>query len=193
MIELLRGINFSVFHFFNGFLGVSAALDVLILFFAQYAVFVVGLVVILSLLRDHRLDSGERFRRNATRILLTLGTVVVVTEAIRSLYHHPRPTIIFDIPHLFLVNSFSFPSGHTIFMFGLATAVYYYDRKLSLMLALAGLMVGAARIAAGVHYPFDILGGIFFGILSGIFVESLLRLGPVGKRKRRGGGKGTRA
>lgn len=192
MIELFRGMNFSVFHFFNGFLGVSMALDILILFFAQYAVFVVGLVVILSLLRDHRLDSGARFRRNAARILLTMGTIVVVTEVIRSLYHHPRPTIILDIPHLFLVNSFSFPSGHTIFMLGLATAVYYYDRRLSLLLAFTGFLVGVARIAAGVHYPFDILGGIFFGILSGIFVEYLLRLLAPPKQKRGVNGKGIR-
>jgi membrane-associated phospholipid phosphatase len=48
--------------------------------------------------------------------------------------------------------------------------------------------MGIARIYAGVHWPFDILGGIAVGIISGYFIHWLLRgtraeLSPIKKEE----------
>jgi len=42
------------------------------------------------------------------------------------------------------------------------------------MLYASGLLIGIARIAAGVHYPLDILGGIILGTLTGYIAYRFL-------------------
>ena len=46
-------------------------------------------------------------------------------------------------------------------------AVYFYNKKLAVALAVASLIMGIARIYVGVHWPSDILGGMAICILSG--------------------------
>jgi len=79
-------------------------------------------------------------------------------------------------------SSYSFPSGHTIFIFALATAVYFFHKKLGYFLYFSGLLIGLARISGGVHYPSDILGGIILGSLTSLFIFYLERRTEKGKK-----------
>jgi undecaprenyl-diphosphatase len=45
--------------------------------------------------------------------------------------------------------------------------VLFVNKRLAYFLYTAGLIVGIARVAGGVHYPSDILGGIILGIIIG--------------------------
>ncbi len=58
----------------------------------------------------------------------------------------------------------SFPSGHAIFVFALATGVYYYNKTLGRWLFAASVLVGVSRIFVGVHWPYDIVAGAVLGI-----------------------------
>jgi undecaprenyl-diphosphatase len=69
----------------------------------------------------------------------------------------------------------SFPSGHIAFLFALAIAVYFFNKKWGLVFFILSLLVGLARIFVGIHYPLDILGGIVIGIVSAIVVRALIR------------------
>jgi undecaprenyl-diphosphatase len=62
-----------------------------------------------------------------------------------------------------VVSTYAFPSGHTTFVFALATIAWYYHEKVAYFLYVSGLVIGIARVIAGVHYPSDILGGIIVG------------------------------
>jgi undecaprenyl-diphosphatase len=180
-----NAIDIKLFLFINGFLGRSLVLDSVILFFAEYAVFVLVLIVALSLIKDYGRESKERFRANLIGLIATSATVMLVTELIHKAYYHPRPLFALGTPHILFETSNSFPSTHTIFLFGLATAVYFYDRRLALILYIGGFLVGIARIAAGVHFPSDILGGIILGIFFGLIVEYMTRrFLPLHPRKR---------
>ena len=97
-----------------------------------------------------------------------------VAELIRFAYHRPRPYVALRIPHLLSDSAYSFPSGHTIFLFALAVAVYGIHKKFAYWLFAAGVLIGAARVAAGVHYPSDILGGAVLGTLTGYLVFFVL-------------------
>jgi undecaprenyl-diphosphatase len=103
--------------------------------------------------------------------LSALGLAAILTfllaQFIRFIYPHPRPFLILNITHLLTESTSSFPSGHTIFIFGMAAVSSLYSRRLSYFMFVSGLIVGIARIIAGVHYPLDIIGGIIFGILTG--------------------------
>lgn len=69
-------------------------------------------------------------------------------------------------------DSFAFPSGHALGAAMLAIIVsLIHRRKLIIVLAWASaLLIAASRIAAGVHSPVDVTGGIIMGIISGWIV-----------------------
>jgi undecaprenyl-diphosphatase len=69
----------------------------------------------------------------------------------------------------------SFPSGHTIFFFALATVIYLKDKKWGLVFFLLAGFIGVSRIAVGVHYPTDIMAGVLLGALTGVGVYALYK------------------
>lgn len=64
----------------------------------------------------------------------------------------------------------SFPSGHTTTIFVLAGLVclQQLSDRLKLGMLLLATLVGLSRIACGVHWPLDVLGGMFGGWLSAV-------------------------
>lgn len=63
----------------------------------------------------------------------------------------------------------SFPSGHTSTSFAIAFAIFFYTRgtrqsKLGWLALVWASLVGVSRIYRGVHWPTDVVGGIFVGL-----------------------------
>lgn len=76
----------------------------------------------------------------------------------------------------------SFPSGHTTTAFvlaGLFCAQPWRNRYKVLVLSVA-ILVGLSRIACGVHWPLDVLGGMLGGWLSAIAGVWLAQRWPAG-------------
>jgi membrane-associated phospholipid phosphatase len=77
-------------------------------------------------------------------------------------------------------NLRSFPSGHTSVAFALATSHWLARRDLNGTPGLWGWLgfagaagVGVARVAAGKHFPSDVVGGAALGVLTGVLVHSI--------------------
>lgn len=106
---------------------------------------------------------------------LTAGLLarVCVTSLIRVIAPRPRP---FNDPEVHklieLVNNTapSFPSGHASFLFAFVTAALIYDRRFGIPALGAAGLVSIGRVAAGVHYPSDVLVGMFIGIACGLLL-----------------------
>lgn len=98
------------------------------------------------------------------------------SQFIRLFIHRPRPFVA-DPSILALIEktSYSFPSGHAAFFFALSTVVFLYNRRWGVWFFAASALIGLARIAAGVHYPTDILGGAALGTLVGWGVHWVFR------------------
>lgn len=64
----------------------------------------------------------------------------------------------------------SFPSGHTTTIFVLAGLIgaQRWDTRYKFLVLLLAALVGLSRIACGVHWPLDVLGGAFGGWLSAL-------------------------
>ncbi len=164
--------NTLLFQKINSFAGQNIWLDNLGIFFADYAGYV--LIVILVLIFIFKSAKLSRFM-----ILIALISAAasrgIITTVIRFFYHHPRPFDVLAVNQLIPESGYSFPSGHAAFYFALSTGVYLYNKKNSIAFFVISALMGIARIFAGVHWPADILGGALVGIVAALLVNFYAR------------------
>jgi undecaprenyl-diphosphatase len=167
------------FGILHGLAGKSAPGDFLIIFFGDYFLYVCLIIFVYFAWRNRQ----QQPKLYGLAIVSALIARFGVAEGIRLFYHRLRPFLALHTTHLLSDYAYSFPSGHTIFMFALAAYTFYFNKKLSYFLLASGLVIGLARVAGGVHYPTDIFGGIVFGILTSLAVRAIVKLtnlGPIG-------------
>ena len=93
---------------------------------------------------------------------------------LKHFIHAPRPFVaLSNIHSLFSETGYAFPSGHATFFGALAVAIFFLDKKVGLRFMTFALLIGLARIIAGVHFPVDILGGFALGALVAFFVKNV--------------------
>jgi undecaprenyl-diphosphatase len=113
------------------------------------------------------------------------GTVIFaqfLAEAIKAMVDRPRPEV---VPHIDLVYSSSFPSGHALMTpvvyLTLAAIVSAGEKrrgvKLLLLISavLLTLAVGVSRVYLGVHWPTDVLAGWTLGSAIALAATLVLR------------------
>lgn len=110
--------------------------------------------------------------RTAVVVLITTATGDALNTGMKHLFNRPRPTI---VPHMRVVYSTSFPSGHAmesaiVYLTLAAILMRASDSRLTKMyiLGIAVLLttlVGVSRVYLGVHYPTDVLGGWIIGFM----------------------------
>ncbi len=168
----MYSLDITIFRFLNQCIHISPLIDGVILFFAEYYVVIVVLVFLGTL---YRLPKSKKEKIKI--FFFVAGITGISRFGIMPLIHlfdqRLRPFLELGAPHLFVVNEFSFPSGHTTFVFALATVAWYYHEKTAYFIYLSGLCIGIARVMAGVHYPSDIIGGIVVGTLSAYLLVAL--------------------
>lgn len=70
----------------------------------------------------------------------------------------------------------SFPSGHTSSSFAAATAIYAWNKKWGRIAFGFAALMGLSRMYLYVHFPTDVLAGVFFGITSGMLGNNVVTL-----------------
>ena len=92
------------------------------------------------------------------------GITFLITTVLKIIIERPRPYKIDKLIDTPLINSggFSFPSGHTTEVFTLffIVSLLLKNNFFSTIFLIWALLIAYTRMAFGVHYPFDILGGI---------------------------------
>lgn len=167
-------MDLALFNALHGLSGLSPWGDALIVFFAEWYLYVVLLVVAYAAWRDWKL-TPRALNAYGAAVSAALVARFAVAELIRHWYPHDRPYITLGVSHLINDTASSFPSGHTIFVFALAAAANFINVRLALFLYVSGFIIGAARVAAGVHYPSDIAGGIILGVVTGAGIALLVK------------------
>jgi membrane-associated phospholipid phosphatase len=108
-------------------------------------------------------------RRAAERAFAGVAVTYVIVEALGRILPRPRPFA--DLPGTNRLVSHtehrSFPSRHVASAFAMALAVAPGSRALAVAFGAIGMLLGAARIAAGVHYPSDVISAIVLGSMIG--------------------------
>lgn len=169
-------LDTSILLALNSLVGRSPALDAFLLFCADYLAYVA--LVLLAVIVWKRAGS---LRDKIELLTLSVGAGIIsrygVAELIRHFYHRPRPFLALpgDVHSLFTDPSWSFPSGHASFFFALSTVVFLYDRRLGYVFFALSAVITIGRVAAGVHYPSDILAGAVLGSLVGYLLYRFAR------------------
>jgi undecaprenyl-diphosphatase len=175
-------INLTLFYFFNNLAGRSPVLDWFVVFLTSYASYVVCIIVALYvvLVVPFRIPLGTaRFVKlwQATEMILSVFTTWYVVKIIKVLLALPRPfeTLTNIRVLLSISGGDSFPSGHAALTSALATTVFFYHRRLGLLLYLFAITISLSRLYVGVHYPVDIAAGFLIGILIPILFHALFQ------------------
>lgn len=131
-------------------------------------------------LRGHRLIAAQM------AIALLVGTLEI--GALKGMILRPRPDLYasqqlnIPMPEL-LGTTHSFPSGHTTLAASIAAIVWVSLRDWRTVAACVFVvLVGAARVYQGMHWPSDILGSLVLGAVAGYIAVSVTRLPWVAAR-----------
>lgn len=167
-------LDIKLFYLLNNLAGSSGFFDGLVVFFAQYFPYVLGIVFLLFLLFG--------LQKNSMRLRvfwLVVVTAVIarlgITELIRFFYHRPRPFMALHAHQLLFSDKWSFPSGHAALLFAVAIVIYLHNKPWGVGFFAMGILITVSRIIAGIHYPTDILGGMLVGIGVGYVVFFLAK------------------
>ncbi len=143
----------------------TPALDTLMLFLTTITdKGAAGIVLCLVLL------ARKKWRKVGVVMLVALVIGHVLTNVIlKNLVARVRPCDVNLVVEMLIARpqSFSFPSGHTTLTFAAVMTLYFARwRKFFAAAVVVGALVCFSRMYLYVHFPTDILAGVFVGTLS---------------------------
>ena len=177
-MEILLQLDTRIFYALNGIIGHNHIVDVVVLFCAQYLIYILIAIVSIDIIRRDAF-SVWRFPHDIGHLAITLTGSYGINEMLRTFIGRVRPLWALDTPYLFVQYTPSLPSGHTAFVFALGTFLFFFgERRLACVVYILGIFVGLGRISAGVHYPFDVFLGALVGVFTAQTMHFLLTRAP---------------
>ena len=104
------------------------------------------------------------------RVLCVPAAAFVLGTALRAAVDRPRPYEVLGFAPLFPKNTRgqSMPSRHCFCAAAIAVAAGAVSAPLGCGVAALALLIAAARVLCGVHWPGDVLAGLAFGAAAGL-------------------------
>ena len=116
----------------------------------------------------------KKTRKAGVAVLLAYAAVFLIGQyGLKNLVSRPRPCQI-DLDFALLVDrpsSSSFPSTHSAWAFGAATAVFMQHKKSGIAAFIAAALIAFSRMYLFLHFPTDVLAGIVLGIALGVLAN----------------------
>lgn len=103
--------------------------------------------------------------RSLVRIFVPGIVVWVFAWILKAWFFLPRPIIVLGIAPIISVNDQygAFPSAHATFFSAMAVSIFFRNRRAGGLFFCVALVVAFARVAGGVHWPSDAVGGLLLG------------------------------
>lgn len=138
--------------------------NALAVFFARWSIFLnLGFIFFLVFSRK------KTSRHAAYEAMWSIGIAFLLVALIASVVQRPRPFVFAETGIASFIpppTSTAFPSGHTSAAVAIAAALFRANPWIGFASTLVAALTAFGRIAAGVHYPTDILAGICVGLAS---------------------------
>ena len=152
----------------------QSLLATLVAFAANYAIWVLPLALVIVWFRSDM--PGDRRREAILVGFIAAGLAFGLGLGLERTLARPRPFVELGFQPLFPhAADSSFPSDHTLVGVALVGPLLGAARRLGSVLILIALAIGFTRVAAGVHYPSDILGSAVLGLVVDLLVWLITR------------------
>jgi undecaprenyl-diphosphatase len=119
-----------------------------------------------------------RLKLASVSALGAAAIALATNQVISHVWARPRPFVEHPgLTHLLSARTSdpSFPSDHAAAAFAIAFAVFAFSRRAGAGFLAAATLIALSRIALGVHYPSDVLAGMFVGLAAATLVTTLGR------------------
>jgi undecaprenyl-diphosphatase len=137
-------------------------MNLLVIFFAKYFIY----LILLTLITSFFFMPTQAKKKIFLLALISLPLSFIVARIASHYYYNIRPFVIGNfVPLISHAADNGFPSDHTLLLATLAAVFFPFAKRASFILWLSAIVVGLARVAAGVHHAFDITGSIAISIL----------------------------
>jgi len=144
-----------------------------IVFVAKYFLYVSVAIVGIYWLRANTNDKFSLAWKLVAGGILALAMARVSAH----FYYDTRPFVAEHVKPLFAhAPDNGFPSDHALLTSFLGFTMLAYSRRTAAGLLLIAVLVGAARVAAHVHSPIDIIGSFVFAGVSAAIIVALDRV-----------------
>lgn len=167
MLESLKAIDESIFLTLNGmhtpdFDGFMFLMSKVWLWIPIYVIFVIYLI--------------RKWKMESIWIILSVVICLVLTDQLTNLTkdffgrlrpsHNPEFAGLVHHVNGYMGGKFGFVSGHAsnVFGFALLSSLIVKNYIYSIVIFFWAALIAYSRIYLGVHYPFDILGGMMLGM-----------------------------
>tara|TARA_Y100000996_G_C22558117_1_gene656323 strand:+ start:3699 stop:4292 length:594 start_codon:yes stop_codon:yes gene_type:complete len=169
-MELLQEIDLKIFGFINRLSGNIKIIDeIAILFANDYFVPVfIGLILLFHWIGFANSNLKESAQMHVIKSIMIMVIANAIILLINQIIFRERPFVENEVNLLFYMpTDSSFPSNACAGSVSLALG--FFDKKwikTFMFLFVLAILMSTSRIYVGVHYPIDILAGIFISIIS---------------------------
>ena len=144
-----------------------------ILYFISYFATYINIGLLLTILAVSLIKKSRPLRIVFYKMVVVMVIAALMSTMLKSLISRERPFVSYpDIVKLSEAGNASFPSGHTLEGFAVAVAfsILIPKKKFYIPVFMWASVVAYSRMALGVHYPSDVLGGMIIGSFIGWIV-----------------------
>ena len=172
MKAYLKNIDESFFMFINQTIS-NPIFDLFFPFITNETNWIAPLFIFYCYIFNHN------WKKAMMVFVITVITIIITdsiaTQIIKPLVGRIRPSHELADSIRLLVGKggkYTFPSNHAANSMAFAFMTSFFYPKAKKVLLIIVLLVSCSRVYVGVHYPFDVIAGCFFGFLiAGIFLH----------------------
>jgi undecaprenyl-diphosphatase len=163
-------VDNTILHALNGFFFHHDLVEDTVLAYVNAAevLFLGALLVAFSLVRG---PARRGARRAVVAAGLSAGLALFLAQLISHAVNRPRPFVADPSGvHVFTAHAADpgFPSDHATAAFAIAVAIGLRDRRWGAVALAFATVLAIGRVAMGVHYPSDVLGGAALGAICAV-------------------------
>ncbi len=169
-------VDYRIYHAINQFVYHHAWLGRELNALETWAVPVIA-VATFALWLLARPGGTRKWKFASAYALGSAALALLINQAIGMIWHRQRPFAAHPAAHVWGSRSHdpSFPSDHASAAFGIAFAVFLFDRVVGSVFLAAAAVIGAGRVFIGAHYPLDVLAGCLVGLASAFLLARVAR------------------